>query len=91
MGTTSTETRTEKRNYPTFPVNKFYTFAYCFFSAIIALGIYAPIAEQKAVNNTLKLCNEKQSECKFKYDILMYTETGRVPNPIHKSITLTDK
>jgi hypothetical protein len=25
------------------------------------------------------MCNQKPHECKFKYDILMYNETGRVP------------
>jgi hypothetical protein len=25
------------------------------------------------------MCNQKPYECKFKYDILMYNETGRVP------------
>ena len=36
-------------------------------------------SKQTVVNETLKLCNQKQLECKFKYDILMYNETGRVP------------
>jgi len=76
MGTTPTETRTEKRNRPIVSLN---TIAYCGLSALTAVAIYAPIAEQKAVNHTLKLCNEKQAECKFKYDILMYNETGKVP------------
>lgn len=35
----------------------------------------------KDINDTLKLCNQKPNECKFKYDILMYNETGRVPYP----------
>jgi hypothetical protein len=25
------------------------------------------------------MCNQKPNECKFKYDILMYNETGKVP------------
>jgi hypothetical protein len=34
---------------------------------------------QPTINNTLKLCNQKPLECKFKYDMVMYEETGRVP------------
>lgn len=34
---------------------------------------------QSSYNEALKLCNQKQNECKFKYDILMYNETGKVP------------
>jgi hypothetical protein len=34
---------------------------------------------QSSHNDTLKMCNQKPLECKFKYDILMYNETGRVP------------
>lgn len=34
---------------------------------------------RSATNNTLKMCNQKPLECKFKYDILMYNETGKVP------------
>ena len=36
-------------------------------------------SRQGTINETLKLCNQKPLECKFKYDILMYNETGRVP------------
>ena len=36
-------------------------------------------SRQGVINETLKLCNQKPLECKFKYDILMYNETGRVP------------
>ena len=36
-------------------------------------------SKQGIINETLKLCNQKPLECKFKYDILMYNETGRVP------------
>ena len=36
---------------------------------------------QSSYNEALKLCNQKQHDCKFKYDILMYNETGRVPYP----------
>ena len=37
------------------------------------------LSKQSIINETLKLCNQKPLECKFKYDILMYNETGRVP------------
>lgn len=39
------------------------------------------VKSSKDINDTLKLCNQKPNECKFKYDILMYNETGRVPYP----------
>lgn len=45
----------------------------------IALG--STLNNGRLVDNTLKLCNQKPNECKFKYDILMYNETGRVPYP----------
>ena len=44
-----------------------------------ALG--SMVKSGKDINDTLKLCNQKPNECKFKYDILMYNETGRVPYP----------
>jgi hypothetical protein len=34
---------------------------------------------QSTIKSMLKLCNEKPLECKFKYDILRYNETGQVP------------
>jgi hypothetical protein len=70
MGTTPTETRIEKRN----PTN-FLIPVYCILSAIVGYNLSGPIIEQ----STLKLCNEKPLECKFKYDILVYNETGKVP------------
>jgi hypothetical protein len=33
----------------------------------------------RAVKDTLILCNQRPHECKFKYDILMYEQDGRVP------------
>jgi hypothetical protein len=41
---------------------------------------------QSSHNDTLKLCNQKPLECKFKYDILMYNETGRVPYTTPKPV-----
>jgi len=51
---------------------------------IIGASIGSNITTYTVTNNTLKLCNQKPNECKFKYDILMYNETGRVPytNPL---------
>ena len=53
--------------------------------SVLALTLMAGVAlgstfnNQKFVDNTLKMCNQKPNECRFKYDILMYNETGRVP------------
>ena len=46
---------------------------------LIGASIGSNITTSTVVNETLKLCNQKPNECKFKYDILMYNETGRVP------------
>jgi hypothetical protein len=46
---------------------------------LIGASIGSSITTSTVTNNTLKLCNQKPNECKFKYDILMYNETGRVP------------
>jgi hypothetical protein len=48
-------------------------------SIIIGYGIGGSVRTPSIINNTLKMCNEKPLECKFKYDILMYNETGKVP------------
>jgi hypothetical protein len=47
--------------------------------AISAFSLGGALSSQRIINDTLKLCNQKPLECKFKYDILMYNETGRVP------------
>jgi hypothetical protein len=47
--------------------------------AVSAFAIGGSMSYKSAVNNTLKMCNQKPLECKFKYDILMYNETGKVP------------
>ena len=61
-------------------MNKNFT-AYAVISLIGLIGasIGSSITTSTVTNNTLKLCNQKPNECKFKYDILMYNETGRVP------------
>ena len=48
-------------------------------SIIIGYGIGGSVRTPSIINNTLKMCNQKPLECKFKYDILMYNETGKVP------------
>lgn len=48
-------------------------------TAISSFALGATTYRQSIINDTLKLCNQKQLECKFKYDMVMYQETGRVP------------
>jgi hypothetical protein len=75
MGTTREEIRLpEFRNRTNFLIP-----VYCLLSTLIGYTLSGPITRQSTVNETLKLCNQKPLECKFKYDILMYNETGRVP------------
>ena len=52
---------------------------YCILSAIVGYSLSGPITQQSTINSTLKLCNQKPLECKFKYDMVMYQETGRIP------------
>jgi hypothetical protein len=55
----------------------YYPILFLCVSAGFALG--GTYATQSTVKSMLKLCNEKPLECKFKYDILMYEDTGRIP------------
>ena len=48
-------------------------------TCISSFALGANTYTQSTINNTLKLCNQKPLECKFKYDMVMYEETGRVP------------
>jgi hypothetical protein len=48
-------------------------------TGITSFALGANMYTQSTINNTLKLCNQKTLECKFKYDMVMYEETGRVP------------
>ena len=87
MGTTREETRLHRfRNTPNLLIP-----VYCLLSAIIGYTLSGPITHQSTVNETLKLCNQKPLECKFKYDILMYNETGRVPYKNEINIKKTPK
>jgi len=47
--------------------------------ALVAFQIGGSIGSHSSTNETLKLCNENILECKFKYDILMYQQTGVNP------------
>lgn len=80
MGRTYSEPRIpEQRNYSFVSMKMPYTIVYCVLSAMSAYALVGPMTDRTAVNRTLKMCNEKPLECKFKYDILMYNETGKVP------------
>jgi len=75
MGTTHQELRLPKfRNRTSILIP-----VYCILSAIIGYSLSGPITQQSTINETLKLCNEKPLECKFKYDILNYQQTGQIP------------
>lgn len=51
-------------------------------SVVLGFAIGGSVKSPSVVNETLKMCNQKPNECKFKYDILMYNETGKVPYPL---------
>jgi len=58
--------------------------SYVYYPALILTGLIGfaiggNLSTHSTHNNTLKMCNQKPHECKFKYDILMYNETGKVP------------
>ena len=48
-------------------------------TAIAGFAVGGSSSVDTITNNALKMCNQKPLECKFKYDILMYNETGKVP------------
>lgn len=85
MGTTREETGLLKvRNRTPFPV---IYYPILILSTLTGFALGSNAYTQSTINNTLKLCNQKPLECKFKYDILMYEQTGRVPyttQPIKK-------
>ena len=63
-----------------------YTIIYCVLSAMSAYALVGPMTDRTAVNRTLKMCNEKPLECKFKYDIIRYQETGQIPYKEQKQV-----
>ena len=82
MGTTREETRIHRfRNTPSLLIP-----VYCLLSAIIGYNLSGPITQQSIINSTLKLCQERPLECKFKYDMVKYNETGIIPykEPVKK-------
>jgi hypothetical protein len=81
---TTLPTKSEKNSPPvvrTLKSSKFdlTTAATCGLLVFAALSIGGQMGSQRAIDETLKLCNENVEECVFKYDILMYNETGKVP------------
>ncbi len=54
---------------------------------VIGFAIGGSMSSRSTTNEVLKMCNQKPLECKFKYDILMYNETGRVPYTAPKPVT----
>jgi hypothetical protein len=55
---------------------------------IIGFAVGGNMSTLSTTNEVLKMCNQKPLECKFKYDILMYNETGRIP---YTAATVTPK
>jgi hypothetical protein len=87
MGRTYSEERfSEQRNYTSFSMKPIFVGAYCVLSALSAYALTGPVTDKQAVNRTLKMCNEKPLECKFKYDIIRYNETGQVPYKEEKPV-----
>lgn len=60
-------------------IKSFVAYPLLVIAGVIGFSIGGNVSTHNTTNNTLKLCNQKPHECKFKYDILMYNETGRVP------------
>lgn len=58
-----------------------------FLVGIIGFAMGGSVSSTSTTNEVLKMCNQKPLECKFKYDILMYNETGRVPYTAPKPVT----
>ena len=64
------------------------TAATCGLLVFAALSIGGQMGTQRATNETLKLCNQNVGECVFKYDILMYNETGKVPANLKATVPI---
>jgi len=60
-------------------IENYKMFSFVALSLLIGGAVSGSVSTQKAVNDTLILCNQRPHECKFKYDILMYEKDGRVP------------
>lgn len=89
MGRSYSEGRiSEQRDYTSVSMKMPYTIIYCVLSALSAYALTGPVTDRTAVNRTLKMCNEKPLECKFKYDIIRYQETGQIP---YKQPVIKDK
>jgi hypothetical protein len=77
MGTTREESGLLKvRNRPPFPL---IYYPIIILSTLTGFALGSNAYTETTINKTLKLCNERPLECKFKYDILRYHETGAVP------------
>ncbi len=77
MGTTHSETRLSKiRNRPPFPVIYYPVLV---LTGLIGFALGSNAYTESTINQTLKMCNQKPLECKFKYDMVMYQETGKIP------------
>lgn len=86
LGKTSTKTRLSRlKNYFTLNMkfsNSLTQYSVYVLAVFVAYGIGSQLSSVTATNNTIKMCNQKPNECKFRYDILMYNETGKVPTPV---------
>jgi hypothetical protein len=77
MGTTREESGILKvRNRPSFPVIYYPVLA---LTALMGFFLGSNAYTESTINSTLKMCNQRPLECKFKYDMVMYHETGKVP------------
>jgi hypothetical protein len=81
MGTTRTEERIpELGNRTSVSVkSKLVYYPALILTGMISFALGSNAYTQSTINSTLKLCNQKPMECKFKYDMVMYQETGRLP------------
>jgi hypothetical protein len=61
-----------------------------FLVGIIGFAMGGSVSSTSTTNEVLKMCNQKPLECKFKYDILMYNETGRVPYTAPKPVKVEE-
>jgi len=77
MGTTREETGlSQVRNRTSLPI---IYYPALILSVLVGFVLGSNAYTESTINHTLKLCNQKPLECKFKYDMVMYAETGKVP------------